>query len=107
MSGVLRKSSSGKNKSRKSVSLSQVNERLDQKLPVNSLEWVKVEQQMMKLLEFAPVELLFETATAIAFLADAQARRGYLLGREDLLLEKLSKEKSVLPAVSDEARLRA
>lgn len=107
MSGALRKTSRRKNSPAKTVSLNQINRRLDQSLPVESSEWVKVEQQMMKLLEFAPKELLFETATAIAFLADAQARRGYLLGREDLLLEELTEVKPDLTSVSRKTKLLA
>ena len=57
--------------------------RLDDAIPLNTAEWQKVEQLLMQVLEFAPTDLVFETATAIAFYADDQARRGYILGAED------------------------
>ena len=57
--------------------------RLDDSIPLNTLEWQKVEQLLMQILEFAPADLVADTATAIAFYADDQARRGYILGAAD------------------------
>ena len=57
--------------------------RLDEAIPLNTPEWQKVEQMLMRLTEFAPTDLVFEVASAIAFYADDQARRGYILGAHD------------------------
>lgn len=57
--------------------------RLDDSIPLNTPEWQKVEQLLMQILEFAPADLVSDTATAIAFYADDQARRGYILGAAD------------------------
>ena len=57
--------------------------RLDESIPLNTAEWQKVEQMLMRLTEFAPTDLVFDVASAIAFYADDQARRGYILGAAD------------------------
>ncbi|CAN5372332.1 hypothetical protein BH11CYA1_BH11CYA1_32950 [soil metagenome] len=57
--------------------------RLDEVIPLNTPEWEKVEQMLMRLIEFAPNDLVFDVASAIAFYADDQARRGYILGTND------------------------
>lgn len=70
-----------------------VTQRLDESLPLHTAEWQKVEQMLMRLSEFAPSELITELVDSIASWADDQARRGYLLGQEDLLKEM--KQRSV------------
>ena len=57
--------------------------RLDDAIPLDTAEWQKVEQMLMRLTEFAPTDLVFDVANAIAFYADDQARRGYILGAAD------------------------
>lgn len=57
--------------------------RLDQSIPVNTPEWTRVEQALMRLTEFAPSSMILEAAEAIAYYADDQARRAYILGQED------------------------
>ncbi len=57
--------------------------RLDESIPLNTPEWHKVEQMLMRLTEFAPTDLVFDVASAIAFYADDQAKRGYILGTHD------------------------
>ena len=64
-----------------------VTQRLDESLPLHTAEWVTVEQKLMRLYEFAPAELVVELVDAMAIWADYQARRGYLLGQEDLVKE--------------------
>lgn len=64
-----------------------VTQRLDESLPLQTEEWTKVEQLLMRLTEFAPYEVVEELVGAIASFADDQARRGYLLGQEDLTQE--------------------
>lgn len=63
----------------------EVTKRLDESLPLQTEDWIKVEQVLMRLSEFAPESVLLDLATAIAFYADDQARRGYVLGQEDLI----------------------
>jgi hypothetical protein len=63
--------------------LAAINRRLDQCLPMETLEWQRVEQLLMQISEFTPNSLVYEAGMAIALYADEQARRGYLLGRED------------------------
>jgi hypothetical protein len=41
----------------------------------------------MRMTEFAPESLINEVVSALASYADDQARRGYLLGQEDLVKE--------------------
>jgi len=67
----------------KSLERMAITRRLDDAIPLNTDEWQKVEQMLMRLTEFAPTELLVEVASAIAFYADDQARRGYILGASD------------------------
>jgi len=78
----------GKNKRKKSITageLARVNRRLDQCLPMETLEWQRVEQLLMQVLEFAPTALVYETGMAVALYADDQARRAYLLGQADMV----------------------
>ncbi len=71
-------------RSKKANSESQaIARRLDESIPLNTAEWKKVEQMLMRLTEFAPTDLIFDVASAIAFYADDQARRGYILGAAD------------------------
>ncbi|MDP3508975.1 MAG: hypothetical protein Q8T09_13395 [Candidatus Melainabacteria bacterium] len=57
--------------------------RLDEAIPLSTPEWRRVEQMLMRLTEFAPTDLVFDVASAIAFYADDQAKRGYILGTHD------------------------
>jgi len=61
--------------------------RLDQSLPLQTPDFRKVEQTLMRITEFAPDDLIAEALTAIANFGDDQARRGYILGQEDLMQE--------------------
>ena len=61
-----------------------ISSRLDSAIPLNTKEWQKVEQNLMRILEFAPAEMVLDVASAIASYADDQARRGYVLGQSDL-----------------------
>ena len=70
-----------------------VTQRLDESLPLQTAEWLRVEQMLMRLSEFAPSELVTELVDSVAIWADDQARRGYVLGQEDLLKE--TKHRSV------------
>lgn len=62
-------------------------QRLDESLPLQTPEWIRAEQLLMQLTEFAPESLVTEIVNQIALYADDQARRGYLLGQEDLAKE--------------------
>jgi hypothetical protein len=62
-------------------------QRLDESLPLQTEEWNRAEQLLMQLTEFAPNSLITEVVNAIAVYADDQARRGYILGQEDLTKE--------------------
>jgi len=64
-----------------------VMERLDQSLPLITEDWQRVEQLLNLMSEFAPTNMVMELAGAIANYADDQARRGYILGQEDLVTE--------------------
>ena len=62
-------------------------QRLDESLPLVTDEWQKVEQLLMRMSEFAPNTMIAELVNAVAIYADDQARRGYMLGQEDLMKE--------------------
>ncbi len=64
-----------------------VMERLDQSLPLVTNDWQRVEQLLNMITEFAPTSMVMELAGSIANYADDQARRGYVLGQEDLVRE--------------------
>jgi hypothetical protein len=64
-----------------------VTQRLDESLPLETSAWKELERNLVRLTEFAPKSLLLELTTAIAYLADEQARQGYMLGQEDLILQ--------------------
>lgn len=61
--------------------------RLDDAIPLNTEEWVSVEQMLNQISEFVPMSMLNNLTEAIINYADDQARRGYLLGQEDLVAE--------------------
>jgi hypothetical protein len=63
--------------------LKAINRRLDQCLPMETPEWLRVEQLLMQMSEFAPRLLVYEAGMAVALYADDQARRAYLLGAAD------------------------
>jgi len=61
--------------------------RLDDAIPLNTEEWVSVERLLNQVSEFVPMSMLNNLTEAIIAYADDQARRGYLLGQEDLVQE--------------------
>lgn len=61
--------------------------RLDDAIPLNTEEWVQVERLLNQISEFVPMSMLNSLTEAIVSYADDQARRGYLLGQEDLVAE--------------------
>ena len=61
----------------------EISRRLDRAIPLNTNEWLKVEQHLMRLSEFVPIEMLTWLTEVIALYADDQARRGYILGQDD------------------------
>jgi hypothetical protein len=76
----------GNNKVKKTASY-MVTQRLDESLPLQTEEWQRVEQLLMRISEFAPSAMLTELVDTMAVWADDQARRGYILGQEDLMHE--------------------
>lgn len=85
MNANVRKPRRNGNGSRKNENAKRVDvtRRLDESIPLNTPEWHKVEQMLMRLTEFAPNELVLDLASAVAYYADDQARRGYMLGESD------------------------
>lgn len=73
------------------MDMTQLNSRLDKNLPVDSQSWIKVEQLLTYLTEFAPTYKIIELAKAVGEFADDQAKRGYVVGQKDLI-EELSKK---------------
>lgn len=65
--------------------------RLDDAIPLNTDEWVSVEQLLNQISEFVPLSMLNALTENIVNYADDQARRGYLLGQEDLVAEMKKK----------------
>ncbi len=65
--------------------------RLDDAIPLNTPEWVSVEQMLNQISEFVPLSMLNNLTESIINYADDQARRGYLLGQEDLVAEMKKK----------------
>ena len=61
--------------------------RLDDAIPLNTEEWVAVERLLNQVSEFVPMSMLNNVTESIIAYADDQARRGYLLGQEDLVQE--------------------
>ena len=66
-------------------------QRLDESIPLQTDEWEKVEQVLMRLTEFAPASMINEVVSALASYADDQAHRGYILGQEDLMKHLLKR----------------
>ncbi len=65
--------------------------RLDDAIPLNTEEWTAVERLLNQVSEFVPISLLNSLTENIISYADDQARRGYLLGQEDLAAEMCKK----------------
>ena len=65
--------------------------RLDDAIPLNTDEWVATERLLNQVSEFVPMSLLNVLTESIISYADDQARRGYLLGQEDLVAEMRKK----------------
>jgi hypothetical protein len=65
--------------------------RLDDAIPLNTEEWKSVEQLLNQISEFVPMSMLNSLTENIINYADDQARRGYLLGQEDLAAEVKNK----------------
>lgn len=65
----------------------QIITRLDESLPLETEEWIPIEQMLVRLTEFAPNDMLLELSAAIASFADDQARRAYILGQDDMYME--------------------
>jgi hypothetical protein len=65
--------------------------RLDDAIPINTEEWVGVEQLLNQISEFVPISMLNNLTESIVAYADDQARRGYVLGQEDLITELKNK----------------
>jgi len=61
--------------------------RLDDAIPLNTEEWMHTERLLNQISEFVPLSLLNSLTESIINYADDQARRGYLLGQEDLVNE--------------------
>ncbi len=61
--------------------------RLDDEIPLATPEWLACEQLINQISEFVPMSLLNSLTEAIISYADDQARRGYLLGQEDMAEE--------------------
>jgi len=68
-----------------------VTQRLDESIPLDSKEWIAVEQVLMRMTEFAPSSLITECVNAIAVYADEQAQQGYMLGQTDLIQQLKSR----------------
>lgn len=61
--------------------------RLDDEVPLYTKEWQNVEQILNQISEFVPISMLNSLTEHIVAFADDQARRGYVLGQEDLVKE--------------------
>jgi len=61
--------------------------RLDDAIPLNTEEWISTERLLNKVSEFVPMSMLNALTESIINYADDQARRGYILGQEDLVSE--------------------
>ncbi|MBX9671006.1 MAG: hypothetical protein K2X93_25665 [Candidatus Obscuribacterales bacterium] len=69
--------------------------RLDDAIPLHTEEWVAVERLLNQISEFVPTSMLNNVTEAIITYADDQARRGYLLGQEDLVTELKKKASKI------------
>jgi hypothetical protein len=61
--------------------------RLDDAIPIHTNEWTQVERQLNQISEFVPIPLLNTLTESLINYVDDQARRGYLLGQQDLASE--------------------
>ncbi|MBA4076498.1 hypothetical protein KBI23_22300 [bacterium] len=61
--------------------------RLDDAIPLNTEEWLATERLLNQVSEFVPMSMLNALTESIINYADDQARRGYILGQEDLVSE--------------------
>lgn len=61
--------------------------RLDDAIPLQTEEWMAVEQLLNQISEFVPLSLLNNLTEMVINYADDQARRGYLLGQDDFVQE--------------------
>ncbi|MBS1990754.1 MAG: hypothetical protein JSS86_23510 [Cyanobacteria bacterium SZAS LIN-2] len=69
--------------------------RLDDAIPLNTEEWVSVERMLNQVSEFVPMSMLNNLTELIINYADDQARRGYILGQEDLVSELKKKASKI------------
>lgn len=69
--------------------------RLDDAIPLNTEEWVSVERLLNQVSEFVPMSMLNNLTELIINYADDQARRGYILGQEDLVAELKKKASKI------------
>jgi len=69
--------------------------RLDDAIPLHTEEWQQVERLLNQISEFVPTSMLNNVTEAIISYADDQARRGYLLGQEDLVTELKKKASKI------------
>ena len=69
--------------------------RLDDAIPLNTEEWVSVERLLNQVSEFVPMSMLNNLTELIINYADDQARRGYILGQEDLVSELKKKASKI------------
>lgn len=69
--------------------------RLDDAIPLNTEEWVTVERLLNQVSEFIPMSMLNNLTEAIVNYSDDQARRGYILGQEDLVQEMKKKSSRI------------
>jgi len=67
--------------------------RLDDAIPLSTEEWISAEHLLNQVSEFVPLSMLNNLTEAIITYADDQARRGYLLGQEDLVHEWKARNK--------------
>jgi hypothetical protein len=61
--------------------------RLDDAIPLYTNEWLAIERQLNQISEFVPISMLNTLTEALVNYADDQARRGYILGQEDMASE--------------------
>ena len=69
--------------------------RLDDAIPLNTEEWLAAERLLNQVSEFVPMSMLNALTEAIISYADDQARRGYILGQEDLVAELKKKASKI------------
>lgn len=69
--------------------------RLDDAIPLDTEEWKQLEQLLNQMSEFVPLSMLNNMTEAIVNYADDQARRGYILGQDDLVAEMKKKSSKI------------